>query len=225
MTRAMVSARREFATAALLCAAGAGSAVVAGGRVWATVRAPDAITPLSQHMTGRELTAVALALGWAGLAGLAALFATRGTARAAIGGLLALFGAGIAYASVTAVRNAHVLRVAGDKSPMLRLNGDAVVQPAAWWIVSLSGGVLLAAAGVMILVRGGRWPGMSARYETAGAAKAGAGTVAGRPAAGGTTGPKAGDASTLWKSLDRGEDPTITPANRDDGSAREKEEH
>jgi uncharacterized membrane protein (TIGR02234 family) len=220
----MVSARREFATAALLCAAGAGSAIVAGGRVWATVRVPDAITPLSQHVTGRELTAVAVALGWAGLAGLAALFATRGRVRAAIGGLLALFGAGIAYASATAVRNPHVLRVAGDKSPTLRLGGDAAAQPAAWWIVSLAGGVLLAAAGVVILLRGGRWPGMSARYESAGAAKARAGTASGPSSARGTTPPDAGDPSALWKSLDRGEDPTISPVNRD-GDAREKEEH
>ncbi|GAA2101293.1 Trp biosynthesis-associated membrane protein [Actinomadura alba] len=220
-----MSPRREFATAALMCAVGAGSAVVAGGRSWATVRATDTITPLSQHVTGRELTAVALALGWAGLAGLAALFATRGRVRAAVGCLLALFGAGIGYASATAVRDTNVLRVAAEKSPMLRLDGDAVVQPAAWWIVSLAGGLLLAAAGVIILLRGARWPGMSARYETAGTGGAREGTPPGPPRAGATTRPQDGDASTLWKSLDRGEDPTLTPADRDDGGAREKEEH
>ncbi|MBC6463800.1 Trp biosynthesis-associated membrane protein [Actinomadura sp. HBU206391] len=217
--------RREFTTAAVLCALGAGTAVVAGGRSWATVRATDTITPLSQHVTGRELTAVALALGWAGLAGLAALFATRGRVRAAVGGLLAIFGAGIAYASATAMGTANVLRAAGDKSPMLRLDGDALVRPSAWWIVSLAGGALLAAAGVMVLLRGARWPGMSARYETDGAAKARVGTPAGPSPAGGTSRAGTDDPSTLWKSLDRGEDPTITPANREDGAAREKEEH
>lgn len=206
-----MSTRRELTAAVLLCAAGAGAAVMAGGRTWATVHAKDAITPLSQHLTGRELTAVAGALGWAGLAGLALLFATRGRIRAAVGALLTLFGAGIAYGSATAVRHSHAVAVAGDKSPMLRLGGDAAVRPTTWWIISLAGGVLLAAAGVMTLVRGARWPGMSARYDAADAAEARAGTPAG---SGNGARSGAGDPAALWRSLDRGEDPTAGTGDR-----------
>jgi uncharacterized membrane protein (TIGR02234 family) len=197
----VVNRRRELTAAALLCAVGAGAAVVAGGRSWATVQARDTITPMLQAVTGRELAAGAVALGWAGLAGLAALFATRGKIRAAVGGLLALFGAAIAYASATAVGRSHVLEVAADRSALLQQGADAVVRSTGWPAVSLGGGVLLAVAGVVILLRGARWPGMSARYDTAGAER--------RPEHG-------DDASALWKSLDRGEDPT---ADRGDGPA------
>jgi uncharacterized membrane protein (TIGR02234 family) len=187
-----VTPRRELTAAALLCVVGAGAPVAAGGRTWATVQASGAITPILQSVTGRELAAGAVAFGWAGLAGLAALFATRGRVRAAVGALLALFGAAIGYVSVTAVGRAHVLDVAADKSALLRPDGGALVHATGWWITSAAGGVLLLAAGAVTLLRGARWPGMSARYDPG---------VAERR-------PDTGDAAALWKSLDRGEDPT-----------------
>jgi uncharacterized membrane protein (TIGR02234 family) len=211
-----VNARRELTTAALLCAVGAGSALLAGGRSWATVRARDAITPLSQHVTGHELTAAAVAFGWAGLAGLAALFATRGWGRAAVGALLASLGAGIVYASTTAVRHAHVLQVAGDKSPLMRVGGDTAVHITAWWTVSAAGGVLLCLGGLMTLVRGSRWPGMSARYDRAPAAEGAAADS--RTGAVSAARDAQEDPSALWKSLDRGEDPTEIPDTRDDAA-------
>lgn len=211
-----MNARRELTAAALLCAVGAVSAILAGGRSWATVRARDTITPLTQHVTGRELTAAAVAFGWAGLAGLAALFATRGWGRAAVGALLAALGGGIVYVSTTAVRHAHVLQVAGDKSPLIRLGGDTAVHSTAWWAVSAAGGALLCLGGLMTLVRGSRWPGMSARYERASTAEGGAaGSRAGAVSAARVA---EEDPSVLWKSLDRGEDPTKIPGTRDDAA-------
>ncbi|NEA24549.1 Trp biosynthesis-associated membrane protein, partial [Actinomadura bangladeshensis] len=62
---------RERGLTALLCAAGAGLALLAGGRTWATVKAEDAITPFTQTLTGGDLGGAAGALAWAGLAGLA----------------------------------------------------------------------------------------------------------------------------------------------------------
>jgi len=185
-----MNARRELTLAALLCGAGAALTAGAGGRSWATVHAPDTIVAVSKSLTGTELTGAATALGWAGLAGLAALFAVRGVLRAGLGVLLAVFGAGIVYATTTAISRSHVLSVAAGKSQALGLSTHATISTSAWWAVSLVGGVLLVAGGLLTAVRGARWAGMSAKYER------GSGPAA----------PK--DAVGMWKALDRGEDPT-----------------
>ncbi|TMQ91940.1 MFS transporter [Actinomadura soli] len=189
---------RERGVTALLCAAGAGLVLLAAGRTWATVKAEDAITPFSQSLTGGDLGGASGALGWAGLAGLAAIFATRGRVRAGVGVLIALFGAGIAYASSAAVQHSNVLSAAGDESALIKLGADPALHVNLWWTVSVAGGVLLVAAGVVTAVRGARWPGMSARYERAAPPE---------PAAD-------DDPSAMWKSLDRGEDPTAQKNGR-----------
>ncbi|REE99750.1 TIGR02234 family membrane protein [Thermomonospora umbrina] len=195
--------RRERAAAALLCAVGAGLVLLAGGREWAAVRARGAITPIGQDLTGGDLSGAATALGWAGLAALAALFATRGPARAAVGALLVLIGGGIGFTAVTAADRPHVLDVAAERSTLLQLGGDPTVTTTAWWTVSLAGGVLLALAGALALTRGSRWPGMSARYDRPGTGRASA-------EASGGAGAAPDDPARLWKSLDRGEDPTAS---------------
>ena len=189
--------RRELIVAALLCAAGAVLTVSLVGRDWATVveHTGAGTMPLTQNLTGRALNGVIAALGWAGLAGLAALVATRGWVRSVVGVLLVAFGAGIAYASAGAVTYAHVLSVAGDKSNFARLGSGVSVSTNVIWAGSVLGGVLLIAAGAFTIVRGHRWPGMSARYDRTDAAPAPAAVSADDPVA-------------LWKSLDRGEDPT-----------------
>ncbi|MFC4907995.1 Trp biosynthesis-associated membrane protein [Actinomadura gamaensis] len=210
---------RERGVAALVCAAGAGLTLLAAGRHWATVRAQDAITPFTQHLSGHDLGQFASALGWAGLAGLAALFATSGRVRAAVGLLLALFGVGVVAASVTASRPAHVAKVAGEKSALMKLGAHPVVHVEPWWGLSMAGGVLLTVAGLIVLVRGSRWPGLSARYARP--EQATKPVAAGRGGKAAETGP-ADDASALWKSLDRGEDPTATDAEDADDAAERR---
>lgn len=186
--------RRELAAATLLGVAGGGLAAGFAGRTWATVtgHGGTALAPALQHLTGRSLSGVVPALGWAGLAGIAALLATRGWARTAVGVLLTALGVVIAVAAPAAVRAGHVRAVAGDTSNLTTLAGRLAVHVNGWWVVALAGGVLLAAAGLLTVVRGRRWPGMSARYE--------------RP---GTVAPPAGDdPASLWRSLDHGHDPT-----------------
>lgn len=206
---------RERGLTALLCAAGAGLVLLAGGRPWATVKAEDAITPFSQHLTGHDLGGTATALAWAGLAGLAALFATRGRVRSGVGALIALFGAGVVYASVAAVQRAHVLSVAGDRSALLKIGAHPALAVNLWWMASVTGGVLLVAGGLVAAARGARWPGMSARYERDGA-------PASRPAPrkDAASGAPEQDPSALWKSLDRGEDPTARDAAREPSGAK-----
>lgn len=202
---APANARRELWLTALLAAAGAGIAVVGGGRGWASVRAADAVasvTPSLTIVTGGRLAGAAGALGWAGLAGLAALFATRGRFRSALGAVFILLGAGIAYASATATGRSRILDAAYEQSAILRMAGRLTVHPTAWWAVSLTGGIMLAGAGLITLLRGARWPGLSARYDPAGVTRA-------PGVAGEVPVDVRDDPSGIWKSIDRGEDPTV----------------
>lgn len=193
-----MTGRRELAVAAVFGVAGAGLVVGLTGRVWATAaERANGLEPLSQQLTGRSLSAALTALGWAGLAGIAAVPATRSWARVAVGVLLTIFGTVIAISAPFAVRHAHVLAVAGERTNLARLGGGVTVHTNLWWAVCLTGGVLLAAAGLFTVVRGRRWPGMSARYD--------------RP---GATAPAGDDPASLWKSLDRGDDPTRSDAGR-----------
>lgn len=185
--------RRELALAAVLCLAGAGLAVFAGGQSWASVHVVDSVVA-SRSVTGTELTGAATALGWAGLAGLAALFAVGGRVRAGLGALLALFGVGLVYVSATSTGHEHALSVAADKSQSILMAGPISVDTTGWPVVSLLGGVLLIAAGLLTAVRGARWPGMSSRYERSPERPV---ERSGAP-----------DSAGMWKALDRGEDPT-----------------
>jgi uncharacterized membrane protein (TIGR02234 family) len=187
-----MGSRRELLIALSLCLAGAGLAVFASGRTWAEVSGGASIVataPLA--LSGGDLSGVG-ALGWVGIAGLAALLATSGWVRRVLGVLFVFLGAGIVALSVTAVGRSHVVEAAVAKRALLKSSPDLVPMVNSWWLVALAGGVLLALAGVITFVRGGRWPGMSARYDSANAA------------------PKKvrDDPAGLWKSLDRGEDPT-----------------
>lgn len=229
---------RERGLTALLCAAGAGLALLAAGRAWVTVRAGASITPVAQDLSGRDLNGAAGALGMAGLAGLAALFATAGRLRAVIGVLIAVFGAGIVYASAEAVQRSNVLAAVARKSTLLSLDAHPAMDVGLWWMVSVTGGVILAVAGLVTAVRGSRWPGMSSRYDRAAAAPAsGPGrpgvrrpavplgkaprekatmgrTDGGAPHEGDESLPYEDDPAAMWKSLDRGEDPTARRGGR-----------
>jgi uncharacterized membrane protein (TIGR02234 family) len=182
--------------AAVACAAGAGLVLLAAGRTWATVRAQGAITPVTQPLAGRDLAGGISALGWAGLAALAALAATRGRARAAVGVLLTVLGGAAGYLAVRAMDTGRAAGTARTQSSLLDLGTGLTVQMSAWWAVALAGGILLAAGGILTTLRGSRWPGMSARYDRSGPTK---------PADPATS----EDPARLWKSLDRGEDPTV----------------
>jgi uncharacterized membrane protein (TIGR02234 family) len=194
----------------LLGLAGAGLALLAGGRVWVRLAAPRRapLPDVALALSGRAIEPLVPALGVVGLAGLVALLATRGRGRPIVGGLLA--GAGV----LLAVRAAG--RIAGPDpaaaAALLADAGKATGIPAgtavtagstpAWPVLAVLAGLALLAAGAGALLRGHRWPGMSARYEPpVGAAPPAAGpATAGRPAA----------PAAFWDALDRGDDPTAT---------------
>ncbi|GAB2817931.1 TIGR02234 family membrane protein [Actinocorallia aurea] len=192
--------RREMGAVALVCAAGAALVVFATGRVWAyaSLSGGGHASGGLSDLTGADLTATG-ALGWAALAAMAAVFAVRGAARIAVGALLALLGAGSVLLALTATDASSVRSaLVGDAKMIVVGSGDAVSFDATHWPwLAAAGGVVIALAGLWTAVRGRAWPGMSARYER------GSRPVKAAPA---------DDPSALWKSLDRGEDPTADPS-------------
>jgi len=133
---------RERTLAVAGCVVGAGLALFAASRTWATVTTlrPAPLPPLHEVKTGAALLPWLTALGLVALAGAGALLATRGPVRAAVGVLLVLCGLGL-------------------------VAGAAAHFPAGWPFVTALGGLVVAVAGVVALARGRGWPGMGARYD------------------------------------------------------------
>jgi hypothetical protein len=132
---------RERTVAVVACAAGAGLALFALSRTWTEVTRvrPAPLPPLHELKTGSALLPWSPAVGLVALAGAGALLATRGPVRAAVGVLVTLCGLGLVAGAV-----AHL--------------------GAGWPLVTALGGLLVAAAGTLTLVRGRTWPGMPPRY-------------------------------------------------------------
>jgi hypothetical protein len=125
---------------------GAGLALLATGRTWMveTEVRPAPLPPLREVRTGDVLLPWLPALAYVALAGAGALLATRGAARAVVGGLLVLSGIGLAGGALSQVGAAATV---------------------AWPLAVAVGGLAVAAGGGLALARGRSWPGMAARYE------------------------------------------------------------
>ncbi|MEU5210670.1 TIGR02234 family membrane protein [Streptomyces sp. NPDC020742] len=193
-------ARRSLALALLAGAAGAGLALLASGRTWARGSAVLAQGELPRTVTGADVTGVPGALAVVGLAALVAVFAVRRAGRTAVAGLLALSGIGIVVAAV--LGNADTSALREKVATAVGMAGADVhrVTHTGWPWVAAAGGLLLLCAGVLALLYGRHWPAMSGRYERT---------------EGGARGPRRAPAAPdldrpeeIWKSLDRGEDPT-----------------
>ena len=188
-----------FALALLLDLLGGGGALLVSTRHWQTVTTPRP-APLHDdvlRLSGRTVDAAPTALALVALAGVVAVLATRGVARRVVGAVLAAAGVGLiwrAVASASAVSVRHARTLVSERHPTVDVARAVphVETHAAWPVLTLVCGVLVAAAGVLVAWRGHRWQVMSARYE-----------AAPRPAA-----DPAKPAATLWTALDRGEDPT-----------------
>jgi len=211
------SVTREKVAAALLAAAGAGLVLASDGRGWAraTVTAP---VRLSVEATGSSLTSLPYALGLAGLAGAVALFAVRRIGRFLVG--LVLLGAGAGTVAAVAANLGHLDSTQLTRAAEQTLGASAAqlgaVSNTAWPYVTIAGGVLIALAGALTLVRGRSWTGLSNRYEVAPAerpatasntASQAPGTAQAAPS---DTARDEADLTSreLWDALNRGADPT-----------------
>ena len=189
-------ARREL-TGAVVGAVVAGAlALFAGGQPWADLtterRAP--LPPVAETLSGADAAPLVPAAGLVLLAAAVAVLAVRGAGRQVVGLLVAVAGGVLAWSGLGGLT--------GDAAAEPQFRGTTTAEVlAAWPAVALVGGLLAAAVGILVVLRGRSWPAMGRRYERpAGSAEAAARTV---PA--GTDEDRAQDA---WKAMDRGEDPT-----------------
>ena len=194
--------RRELQLAVGLCLVGSLAVLVGLGPTWLTYRTGGATTATVVHeVAGATVSPATRALGLLGLAGVLALAATRSWGRVLVGVLVAFAGAGVVVSVLVFLTRDVDLLVAADCSRLpsgcLALKGypDGPAmgdRRAAWTLVPLAGGAVMAAAGLLVAARGRRWAAMGASYEAPGAAA---------PSAPATD-------KQVWDALDRGDDPT-----------------
>ncbi|WP_017607999.1 Trp biosynthesis-associated membrane protein [Nocardiopsis xinjiangensis] len=191
-------ARREFGLTALAIAAAAGMMLASGGQVWAQalLEAPGPVPSVPVEATGADLTGVPSGIGWAGLAGIAGLYAARGRARRIIGAAVAAGGLFVLVAVWTSTRTEALTDAVATRATDVAGTAQLVGEPETQTIgplVAVAGAALLVLAGVVATVRAPAWPGMSNRYDR---------VAVPRPS-------QAVTQSDLWKSLDAGDDPTL----------------
>jgi uncharacterized membrane protein (TIGR02234 family) len=196
-------AYRVLAVALGSGAVGAGLVLLAAGKTWARGETADGVSSLHVHATGSQMTALPGALALVGLASLVAVFAVRRAGRYLVSGLLALSGLGVVLAALLRGSDHGPLDSAAAAATGLTHATALHTSTTGWPYVSLVGGLLLLAAGLLALRHGSRWPAMSGRYDRPGAKPA---TRRARTAAPAPVDPDRPE--DLWKALDRGEDPT-----------------
>jgi hypothetical protein len=123
-----------------------------------------------------------------------ALIATRGRARAVVGGILC-----IAAVGMVVTLGAYLLRSTGSVG---------------WVIVSLLGAVLTGLVGAVVLWRGAGWPSMGSRYAR---------TPSTPPQARGGPHTSPPSDTAIWDALDRGDDPTRGDRG-DDPTGRDRDD-
>lgn len=169
----------------LVLAVSAFAVVWSLGEVWASRVYNDSITNQTESVTGSTLYPGALVGAWIALASVLAVFATSGRARWALGVIIVVCGAAVLTAPFAFILTDDTLHFS-DAMPTV---GAIAVNR--YWIVSAIGGLLIAICGVVTLLRGASWRGLSARQSG--------------------TNTSAKPATSTWEALDRGEDPTADP--------------
>jgi uncharacterized membrane protein (TIGR02234 family) len=190
----MTTARRELTTAVLGAAAAGALALVSGGQDWAEVTAQRQapLPPVVAVLSGADAAPLVPAMGLVLLAAAVALLAVRSLGRVVVGLLMAVAGGVLAWSGVRALTGTLDAAVAG-----IPAGGTTTDVTAVWPVLAAVAGVLGAATGLLVVLRGRSWPGMGRRYERGTGAPAAA-----RPQT------DEDRAQTAWKALDRGEDPT-----------------
>jgi len=196
--------RRGYAVALGLLALGGLVLLLAHGRTWASVAVGGSGLPTVQaSFSGSDLNPAGTAVAVLALAGVAGLLATRRVGRLLIGLILVLAGGVSAVTAAQFGIGRTTTLAAGDSLTGIvadRVGVDAVggsVTVTLWWLVALSGAVLIVTAGLLAVWRSGTWPQLGRRYE-----RAGAGVTAARAR-------RTERQESAWDQLDRGVDPTV----------------
>ena len=203
-----VRERREVTVAVLLCALAGGLALSSSSQPWAdvTITREAPLPPTSEVLSGSQAAPLVAACGLLLLAAAVAVVAVRGAGRVAVGLLVAVAGGTLAWSGLRGVSGGLDLQAADVTSTVGLGQADVAVDPVAGWAsLALLAGVLAVAAGLLVVLRGRRWPAMGRRYERTGTAGQPA-AAARRPARPETDEDRH---QAAWKSLDRGDDPTL----------------
>ena len=216
--------RAEFAGALLAQALGAAVVLLVATRDWQTLTTPRSrpFADVVLAVSGRTIDAAPTAFALVALAGVVAVLATKGVVRRVIGALVSLSGAAIGWrcaSASAALGPARARELAVARDPRITTTealGVQVHTQPVWGGLAVLGGVLILSAGLAIMLRGGRWAGMSVRYERGAESRAqrGAESRAQRGAAPGRDANhdaqqvRARADASLWTALERGEDPT-----------------
>ncbi|MBB5789691.1 Trp biosynthesis-associated membrane protein [Jiangella mangrovi] len=191
------SARREYLGALVLLAAGGVLGLVAASRPWGSARLESSLSVTSTTVSGSDLVPLAPAVALVALAAVVAIPAVRRLGRRIVGAVLVVLGVVQAVlAGLTLPDLAGRVQDWLDSSPEGLGSAEEITTSPGWAVAVVAAGLLVAAAGTLVAVRGPGWPGMGARYERP---AGGEGAPARRPAEGNRA---------TWDALDRGDDPT-----------------
>jgi uncharacterized membrane protein (TIGR02234 family) len=175
---------RGLRAAVLGCLLSGAVILLAGGRGWARVSYPGKARVVSGH----ALAGTLVPWGLVALAGVVAIAATRRWGRVPVGVALAASGAAVVTLTVRVLADLDVRAYRATRTGGAQVLTAYPVHPTVWPYLVVAAGVVLAACGVLVAVRGPRWAALGSRYDV----------PADRPRS---------DAD-LWAAQDRGEDPT-----------------
>lgn len=182
--------RRWYAPTVLGLLVAGGAAWLAAGREWARVTlTTEGLPPDTVVVTGREALPLVAALAVVVVTSALAVLATRGVVRRVVGAVVVIVASIAAVVCLTgAGATDEALRRAVEESPAFTgAVPDADAGP--WRLLTAIPFLLAAALGVVVVVVGARWPGMSGRYEAPAARRA--------------------ESDDPWTALDEGRDPTV----------------
>ena len=208
---------RRLKLVLILIILGASSlAMLAWTQVWvqAEVGLPDAGTQVLQ-IDGAIAAPALTALALSGFALAAALSIAGRLIRLVLGALEVLLGFSVFLAAFLAVRDpadasaaavTAATGIAGHESIQLSVLGS-VITP--WPFVAMGAAVIMAAAGLAVILTSARWPGPTRKYQAVRFEEVVADTDrTGNDAAATPTGAAPSDSVGDWDDLSRGEDPT-----------------
>ena len=187
---------RELQLAVLLCLAGAALTFFAVRQDWISDPTSDlTIRRVEDGVRGSAVAALSQALSVVGLAGVVAIAATKRLGRVAVGALVAVAGVAVVVQLVDLLAQGLGHRLLAVECPRLCVVSQERYDASPTWVwpwLTLVGGVLMAAGGLLVALRGRRWAALSSSYEVPSARD---------PQA------EPSDKAT-WELLDSGEDPT-----------------
>jgi uncharacterized membrane protein (TIGR02234 family) len=216
-----MAGRRAYAVALVTGLAGALAVTVAMTRPW--IRAVADVPGLPRievEVSGAGVAPLAGALGLVLLASFGAVVATRGWVRRVLGGVVVVAAIVVLVAATATPDSASA--VEDELSAKGWAGGAYTTQVVAWRWLALAGALCCLVAGVAIAARGHRWPVMGSRYDAPPAAARPPIEASSTPARASTEAPSTTtrattedpaapselDEADLWRSLDRGHDPT-----------------